>query len=97
MEQINLTSPESYPLPVSTVSNWKVVELLLQWNAAHICIVLSGPANERREVNYNGDVATSLMVALNKANLSVKSLHKRILEYLVADGKIAGTIIGTVD
>lgn len=42
-------------------------------------------------------IATTLMLALNKANLSTKSLHRRILERLVADGHIAGTISGTPD
>lgn len=97
MEQIDLTTLESYPLPVKTVAAWQVTELHLQWRGAHIGIVLEGSDNERREVHYNGPTATALMVALNKANLSVKSLHKRILEYLVADGKLAGVITGAVD
>ena len=97
MEQIDLTAPESYPLPVKTVANWKVDELHLQFSAAHIGIVLLGPLKEVREVHYNGATATSLMAALNKANLSTKSLHKRVLEYLVTDGKLAGTITGAVD
>lgn len=97
MERITLTTPEPYPLPVATVASWMVDELHLQFSAAHIGIVLAGPQAERREVHYNGPTATSLMVTLNKANLSTKSLHKRILEYLVTDGKLAGTITGAVD
>lgn len=97
MEQLDLATPQAYPATTSTVTNWKVDQLLLQWAVAHIQIILLGPTGERYEINYNGAVATSLMVTLNKANLSVKSLHKRILEYLITDGKIAGTITGTVD
>lgn len=97
MEKIDLTTPEQYPLPTKTVAAWQVTELHLQWRGAHIGIVLEGPEGERREIHYNGQIATSLMVALNKANLATKSLHKRILEYLVTDGKMAGTITGAVD
>ncbi len=47
---------------------------------------------------YDGATATSLMVALNKANLSTSSLHKRVLQQLVADGKLTvGTVTGTPD
>ena len=97
MERISLTVPEPYPLPTSTVTTWTVTELLLQWKGAHIGITLEGTEGERREIHYNGETATSLMTILNKANLSVKSLHKRILEYLVTDGKITGTVTGAVD
>lgn len=98
MEQIDLTTPEPYPLPIKTVATWKVDELQLQWTAQHISIVLLGSAGERREVHYYSETATALMIVLNKANLSVKSLHKRVLEYLVTDGQLeVGTITGVVD
>lgn len=97
MEQIDLTTPEQYPLPTKTVVSWRVDEIHLQWSAQHIGIVVLGPDNERREIHYNGAIATSLMTTLNKVNMSVKSLHKRVLEYIVADGKMAGTITGVVD
>lgn len=97
MEQIDLTTPIAYPAPVSTVTAWKVDQLFLHWTNPRIRIGLLGPAGERLEVNYFGPTATTLMTTLNKANLSTKSLHKRILEYLVTDGKIAGTITGAVD
>lgn len=45
-----------------------------------------------------GEPATSLIIALNKANLSVKSLERRVLEQAVADGKLgAGTVTGSPD
>ncbi len=42
-------------------------------------------------------MATTLMRVLNKANLFTKSLHKRIMEKAVADGKLTGTISGPPD
>lgn len=46
---------------------------------------------------YRGDEAVNLMKFLNTANLTVKSMHKRILEKLSADGVIPGTVQGTPD
>ena len=44
-----------------------------------------------------GDVAMSLMVALNKANLAIKSLERRVLEYMASKGDFAGSVSGTPD
>lgn len=44
---------------------------------------------------YEGLDATNALRALNIANLSVKSLHRRLMERLQADGKLpAGTVSG---
>jgi hypothetical protein len=43
---------------------------------------------------YSGAEATQLMQTLNTANLTTKSLQKRVLEKLQADGKLPP---GTVD
>src|SRR5687767_11917853 len=77
-----------------------VDSLLLNWKDKRIVIHLGGNGVQRM-IEYadlpENPVATNLMVALNKANLSTKSLHKRVLERLVTDGHIAGTIGGTPD
>lgn len=39
--------------------------------------------------------ATNMIIALNKANLSVKSLQRRIFEALIADGHLSGSVTGT--
>ena len=47
---------------------------------------------------YHGADAIAKMTALNKANLTVKSMHRRILEQMIADfPQLAGTIAGTPD
>lgn len=101
MEKIELTTPEPYPLPVKTVTEWQVAELHLQWRivtgGSRLVVELESPEGERREIQYHGEKAIQLMVALNKANLSVKSLHWRIMEYLISDGKINGNITGGAD
>lgn len=94
-EQIDLTIP--LPADPRTTSNLRVVGLMLDWKLQQIIIQLEGESNIRRNFNYSGDVAVTLMTALNKANLSVKSLQKRIIERLITDGKLDGTISGSAD
>jgi hypothetical protein len=74
-----------------------VARLILDWEGAAIYIVLTA-SGRRFEYSYSGQTATTLMTNLNKANLSTKSLHKRIIEQLVADfPELAGSISGTPD
>lgn len=46
---------------------------------------------------YEGDPAVTMIKQLNTANLSTKSMHKRILEKLSNDGIIPGTVTGVPD
>lgn len=95
-EQIDLTTPYD-PTPV-TAAKFLIARLDLNWRAASIVIeVFDSTSGLSRTFTYEGATATSLMVSLNKANLSTKSLQKRVLEQLVSDGKLAGTISGTPD
>lgn len=104
MELFTLAVPEVVPA-VSNIA-WRLVKLDLDWEAAEIVIGLKGSNGERRSFTYGGiygatdadrTKATALMVALNKANLSIKSLQRRVLEQLVADGLLAGAITGAPD
>ena len=95
-EQIDLTAPYD-PTPV-TASKFVIARLDLNWRGASIVIeVYDSVSGLSRTFTYEGATATNLMVALNKANLSTKSLQKRVLEQLIADGKMAGTISGSPD
>lgn len=93
MEQVNLTTPETTP----DNTYWQVNKLFLFWFDQAIRIELIGANGEVSEYSYDGAEATSLMIALNKTNLSTKSLHKRIMEKLVAEGKMKGAISGAPD
>ena len=93
MEQIDITVPETKP----SCTYYKVERLMLDWPAKSIHVQLKGTNGEAKSFYYSGDVAETLLFALNKANLSIKSLHRRIIERLVADGLIAGSITGSVD
>lgn len=104
-EKLALAVPEVTPA-VST-AGYRVVFLLLAWEQQTITIHLRGDNGELREFRYGGPLpqtapaerakALALMTALNKANLSTKSLQRRILEQLLADGLLAGTVAGVPD
>ena len=53
--------------------------------------------DERSSYSYHGQEATNLIKFLNTANLTTKSMHKRILEKLSNDGKLPGTVQGAPD
>jgi len=65
-------------------------------------VIVVDNVGARIEVNYSdedgGLTTATLLAALNTANLSTKSLQKRVLERLIADGKLPpGAVSGTPD
>jgi len=91
IEQIDLTAAE-------TCTNYRVANLFLDWDGQMITVCLRCTATGRVQTfTYTGTEARNMMITLNKANLSTNSLHKRVLDKLIADGKIAGTVTGTPD
>ena len=90
-EQLDLTIPVTPPATLT----YRVTVLHLDWPNGVINITLVDNNGVAKTESYTNAEATTLMGILNTANLSVKSLHKRILEKLVADGKLSGTISGT--
>lgn len=100
-ERVTLTLPTLVDAGVSTlrvesvVFNWRYALIrvrLTEWNA-----VTSQWGTHSVDVTYAEADATALMLALNKANLTTRSLHQRILDKLIADGKIQpGTVSGVV-
>jgi len=97
-EIITLAAPLDPALTVFRISS-----LVFDWRNASVKIVLcdwDGSSFGSREVTvlYSGPTATTMMVALNKVNLSTQSLNQRVFARLLADGKIpTGTTGGTVD
>ena len=92
-EILTLTTPITQP----SVTTYDVLFISLDWQNARIVIRVKGSNGvELPEIVYEGTPAVSLMTTLNSANLSVKSLYKRTIEKLQADGRLpAGTISGT--
>jgi len=93
MEQIDLTTPITQP----STTNYRLNKLDLRWLDQHIRIELVADSGEVIEHSYDGDVARNLMIALNKADLSTNSLQRRVLNKLISDGVITGTISGVPD
>lgn len=89
MEIITLTTP---------VSGFIVRNVNLVWRGpnSYIYIVVEG-AGSIITHEYSGVEAETTLKGLNTANLSAKSLHKRVLEKLVLDGILTGTISGVPD
>ena len=73
-----------------------VQDIHLDWrhNIIRIRIGETGEFGRSLEiVEYTGQTARDMMIALNKANMSTKSLNKRIMERLQVDGYLgSGTI-----
>lgn len=93
-EKIDLTTPFK-PDP-REAADLSVAKLVLDFAGQGIHITLS-KNGVKKEVSYNGAEATTLMIALNKANLSTKSLQRRILERIIADNQLSGVVSGSPD
>ena len=92
-ETLTLTTPVAPLFPPTTT--YAVRRVLLAWDEAFIYILVRDNNGVSTPAIYSGAAATALMRALNTADLSTMSLHRRILQQLVKDGKLpAGTVTG---
>ncbi len=91
-EVLTLTST----IVVPDRTTYRVVRLVLDWLAQVIQVDVRGSDNVNVFNEYLGAEAVSLMTILNTSNLTTASLHKRVLQKLVTDGKLpSGTVSGT--
>lgn len=93
-EKLDFSTPE---LDAPGTLSWTPFLLHLNFENATIKVAFRGDNGEYTSIGYTGTEATTLMLSLNKSNLSTKSLLKRIMERVVADGKLTGIISGTPD
>lgn len=90
-EQLDLT----VPIVPASRTTYSVQALMLNWLQAVIQATLLGSDGTFVVIGWEGAAATTLMIALNKANLSTISLQKRVLQQAVTDAKLpAGTVSG---
>lgn len=87
-EKVTLTVP---------VSDYAVSALSLRFKEGRITIELENTNGDRLIHTIEDPAATTLMLALNKADLSSNSLHRRIFARLITDGVLTGTISGVPD
>lgn len=95
-----LSSPVTYPAPTSLTDYQVVMFTIDRQNPARPWILMAARSNTGVivEARYEGSVAATLISQLNTANLSTKSLQKRILEKMAADGFLAvGSVTGAPD
>ena len=94
-EQIDLVTPDQV---VPGTMTYELVRIVFDWEHGRLAILLKGANGERKEVVYGQNTgARDLMRSINKADFSTKSLHRRLMEKLLADGHLAGSISGTPD
>lgn len=91
-EQVDLTTP--YIADPREASSMTVQFLALDWKTSTIQIKI-GYGDITQLFTYSGTEARNLMVALNKMDLRTNTLNKRILNKLINDGQISGTVSGT--
>jgi hypothetical protein len=94
MEQLDLTTPIT-----TTRTSYRVSKFHLDgWQDPTPVIVVGviGSDGFEQEFEYRGTQAAERLSVLNTANLTTRSLEKRLLEVLVNDGKLPpGTVSGT--
>ena len=105
-ERIDLTAPDQ-SRPGTPL--YRVAGLWLDWDGRTFYVVLLGDNDTERQETYRdgqdemgndlpgSTIATDRMRALNRANLTNKSLQRRIMEMLISDGRLDGSISGTPD
>lgn len=77
--------------------DYRVTRVELDWERPRVAVVLHSQTGTRIGHQYEGPVARDLLRALNTANLSAQSLHRRVLQRLVQDGIVTGAITGAPD
>lgn len=93
-ESLVLDTPEV--IPAKQTTDYRVVYEMKNLETRIFEVGVRGTNGEYIPARYVGDAAEQIIRQLNKADLSVKSEHKRILERLVADGFLKpGTVQGT--
>ena len=91
-EKVMLTTP------VPAATEYQIVGITLRWAANDRCsisVTLNPNAGESISHSYSGAPACVMLRALNKADLSTVSLQRRILNQLITDKVIAGTVEGS--
>lgn len=107
MEELLLTDPVVEP--AKTTNKFKVISILFDLEgtntmptpgmptSALVRLRLKDNYDKSYNYEYTGQVALDMIKFMNTANFTNKSMHKRILERLSADGVLPGTVQGAPD
>lgn len=95
-EQLTLTTPQT--IPAKLTDAYRVVFVGLYVEQRIVVVQVRGTNGEIREARAEGPEAQAILVALNTSNNTVKSLQRRVLEWVAAKlADLAGTVTGTPD
>ena len=93
-EKYALTTPQAR----TSVAEIQIRLVVLNWETQSVTVSWKDNAGGEFSHTYASNTTPTgrtLMVALNRADLTTRSLYKRVLERLAADGVIApGTVTG---
>lgn len=93
-ERITLSTPRPQP---AQVVGYTISAIHLNWEpTAQIVIRLRATDGTQHDEVYEGATATTMMQALNRANLTTRSLVQRAFDRLIADKRIDGAVAGSV-
>jgi hypothetical protein len=98
-ESHTLADPVIFPAPPQ-LTDYRVIRFFIDRSTSEAQLLMAVRSNTDVvvEARYSGAAADTLIAALNTANLSIKSLQRRVLERMVADGFLAaGSVTGTPD
>jgi hypothetical protein len=62
-----------------------------------VTIAIKDNNGVRTSKSYTGVLAQNMIKFINTGDFTVRSLHRRILEKLSADGVLVGSVVGTPD
>lgn len=89
-EQLVLTQPETKP----SVTEYQIHILSLDRTLGRVTITVKSNTGSIKTFMYSDNQGANMIKAINKGNFTVNSLHKQMLEKLVADGHLSGTVTG---
>lgn len=95
MEQLTLNNPIVPP----QINGYEVGGIHLDYKPiSRVVITVIGSDGFGKLITREGDEARTLIVSLNKANLTIKSLAKRVLEWCASVNELpAGNVTGTIE
>lgn len=92
MEKITLTAPDQAR---PGTPEYEPIAILINKKYAFIEVYLEGVNGEMRTERLEN--ALPMIKAINTGNHSTKSMMRKLMEKLLADGKLSGAIAGTPD
>ena len=85
-EKLTLTTP---------VVDHEIIGLQMSWTLQQVVIVWKNSLGHAHSLLIQGPPAVTMMRQINKADFTTKSLQRQLMEKLVTDGVLVGTISGT--